>query len=422
MKKYDIANENYKEILKDTEQIKGDNIYITAIKGIGKIFIKQGKIKEGLREYLKIYDVALKKQSNQEIFSISGYLCDAYEQMGDFGNALKYHKVYYNLRDSMFNNKTDKHIQQLQFDYELQKKQSQIELLTKNKIIEQNKDIQHKIISISLIVSIILLIIILVLVYRSRQFEKRERAQLMLQFEEIKNQTNKLIELNQFKDKIFSILSHDLRGPINNLTVSLQLLDEEVLTKEEFAIMKPEMTKKLASLNILLDNLLQWAQNSMKEGSLAQTEPNHVFEIANKNVNLLQDDAAAKGIIIFNQIPEGVTALCKAGQIDIVLRNLINNAIKFTNPGGSIKLSAKTVKDKVFISVTDTGIGMPHDKLGKLFSFSPGLSTYGTNGENGLGIGLLLCYEFIKASNGTISVTSEVNKGTVFTIELPCGV
>ena len=137
-----------------------------------------------------------------------------------------------------------------------------------------------------------------------------------------------------------------------------------------------------------------------------------------QNINLLQSAASRKKITLKNEIPTTMTAFCDSGQMDIVIRNLTMNAIKFTKHNGTVTLSATQDDKHTYVSIADNGVGMTQEQLDKLFIITPDNHTYGTDGETGTGLGLLLCNEFVKANNGTITVSSEKSKGSTFTVTL----
>ncbi len=256
MNKLDSANKKYFEIVNDTEKIKDDNLTFIANKGIGNILLIKNNPKDGIKYFLKSYNIAKKLQLKQEIHISAGLVSQAFEILGDYKKALDYHKIFYIYKDSLSDEKKDRRIQQVQFQYELDKKQA---LIDKNIIVNQkNKEKEH-FVFFALLAGITLIVIIILLMYRSRLSEKKTKQQLLLQNEEIQKQASKLEDLNKFKDKTFSVLSHDLRSPINAISSCMMLLDEKVLTAEEFEEMRLEINKKLISLNILLDNLLKWA-------------------------------------------------------------------------------------------------------------------------------------------------------------------
>jgi len=419
LQQYDSALAVYKTVLALSTKISDTNSFIISNRGIGRIMIKDGDIKGGIEKLLLVFELAQKKQIKQIIFETSRDLSDAFEQEHDYIYALQYHKIYSDTKDSLFNEKNEKRIEQLQFDYELGEKESQIELLKKDQVIAQSRNDKQKVTTVALVIGLALLIVITIILYRSRSFEKRNKDEILKQKEEIQQQATELEELNRFKDKTFSVLSHDLRSPLGSLTSTLMMLDTNLISQEEFAMLKPELNQQLSSLNILLDNLLTWAKSYIQGNVTSKPEITDINNIAAQNINLLKDIAGGKQISLVYNFSGPITAYCDPGQIDIVIRNLISNAIKFTNHGGTVTISAVNDNDGVRISIADNGIGMTREQINKAFTTSVDNSTHGTEGERGVGLGLLLCFEFVKDNKGTISVTSEVNKGSPFIIELP---
>jgi signal transduction histidine kinase/tetratricopeptide (TPR) repeat protein len=421
MGSYDTAYSQYSKLLKLSLELNDTSLIPIAKTGLGTILIRKGKIREGINELLPALAIAQSKQIRQTVFDASGELSAAYEQLHDYRNALKYHKIYYGYRDSLNGDKNYKKIQQLQFDYELGKKETQIELLKKNRIIAEDRSDKQRIIIWSSLSAFALLVIICILLYRNSLHEKRNKEKILKQKEEIQLQATKLEELNRVKDKTFSVLSHDLRAPLGALTAAISMIDEKLITVEDFMTVKPEVQEKLGALNILLDNLLNWARSYIKGDLMGPPQAINICELVNNHIDLAEGIAAKKHITIRNAIKQSALVLGYSGQLDIVIRNLLLNAIKFSNDRGLIVFNAAQKNGSMEITITDQGVGMTQAQLDKLFRVSNDMSTYGTGGEKGVGIGLLLCYEFVKANNGTISASSEANNGATFTITLPAG-
>lgn len=409
----------YKEVLKLVADMHDASAIVVANEGIGKVLADMGNLKEGVKHFHAAYAVALEKGLKEKISDMALYLSMAYEDLKDAATALKYHKIYADYKDSVFNENSSQQIHQLQFDYDLAKKESRIQLLEKNKEVAQVNAKNHMVQLWALSGGVLLMAAISALLYRSRRLAIRNRNMLLKQKEEIQEQARRLESLNQFKDKTFSVLSHDLRSPINQFTVVMMMLDEEMMTHEQLMALKPAMQRQLHSLNSLLDGLLKWATNYMQGQASAKPEPVNLSQVTQQCVSLLQQDAENKKIKIVNELPADLTAYCDPGQLDIVIRNLVVNAIKFTRTDGTITLHASRGNSGVQFSVSDTGVGMNEEQLARVFMPVSERNTYGTDGERGLGLGLLLCHEFIKANNGGISVSSEPEKGSVFTVTLP---
>ena len=404
-KKYDSAAIVYQRCLADAEISFNPAVYGLTLRGMGKVLVATGKLSDGIDHLNKAMEIFIRNDLTREVEEAADDLRKAYEQAGNTALALRYTKMYYDYRDTLYNEKKDRKVQQLQYEYELEKKQHQIGLLNRDKTIANTR-------MWALISGLGLLLVIIILLYRSRQNEQHTRKM-------IAKQARDLDELNRFKDKIFSVLSHDLSGPIHTLSATMNLLEEELISIEEFNELKPEVNRQLNSITFLLDNLLNWSKSYLASGAVSKRETLDLFQIVADNINLGTTTASRKKIAVVNNVSPGITAVGDMGQIDIVVRNLLSNALKFTPSGGSITVSAVQLTDTIKLSVADTGRGMDTSQVKKLFTTATDNSTFGTAGEKGIGLGLLLCYEFVKANGGTISVVSEPGKGSAFTIELP---
>ena len=246
---------------------------------------------------------------------------------------------------------------------------------------------------------------------RTEQIEQEKEAVI--------TQSEELRKLNLFKDKTFSVLSHDLCGPINTSATVLSMLDAEDLTADEFQDMKEGIVRQLTATSVLLDNLLKWAKGSMEGGIEAHKTNVNVYEIMQRHAVLFEENLKKKSVDLQAIIPNNLMAYCDAEQLDIVILNLLANAIKFTSKNGTITINGSTAYGEIWLSVADTGVGITQAQLEKLFKPATDNTTYGTAGEKGAGLGLLLLHEFIKANGGRIEVQSEPGAGTTFTLLLP---
>lgn len=244
---------------------------------------------------------------------------------------------------------------------------------------------------------------------------KRKKAE-----EEIKDNESRLKELNTTKDKLFSIIGHDLKGPVNNILGFSQLIEEEFgkYSEEEIQRFNNLIFQSAQSLSSLLENLLTWSR-SQREIINVLPENILVFTIVEKCFYLLKQNALQKQINIINNVPPDTCVYADEEMISTVFRNLISNAIKFTNVGGKVTVSAKQNSHSVIFSVCDNGIGVPAEKLPKLFKPDETTSRIGTAGEKGTGLGLVICRDFVEKNNGEIWVESEQGKGSTFNFTLP---
>jgi K+-sensing histidine kinase KdpD len=220
--------------------------------------------------------------------------------------------------------------------------------------------------------------------------------------------------INENKDKFFTLISHDLKGPAHNLIgISEILLHDKSISEEETHTFLFHLNETAKKNYMLLENLLEWSRVQM--GSIAlNPEIFELRELCNEVLFQAEEKAHEKNIEIENNIPENIKILADFNSIKTVLRNLVINAIKFTPINGKIILAASIYKNEATISIKDNGIGMSADIKKNLFNPGKVVSRYGTEGETGTGIGLLLCKEFINKNQGEIWTESEENKGTIF--------
>lgn len=234
--------------------------------------------------------------------------------------------------------------------------------------------------------------------------------------EEIKLKNELLQSLNAEKDKFFSILAHDLRGPLSAFVAATQIITEEIQTMDMDEIKDITKSMKTSASNIysLLENLLEWSR--LRRGVMDFVPEN--FNLKKKisdSIMVLSEYAGKKGIIIEIFIPDQLEVIADNHMFDAVIRNLVSNAIKFTPVGGKVSVSADNNSDRfIEVKINDSGIGMTHEMRDKLFLLNEKTRREGTEGEPSTGLGLLLCKEFIEKHNGKIWVESEVGKGSTF--------
>ena len=234
--------------------------------------------------------------------------------------------------------------------------------------------------------------------------------------EEINLKNEQLLALNAEKDKFFSIIAHDLRGPLSAFVAATQILTEEVQTMETKDILDITMSMKTSATNIfsLLENLLEWSR--LKRGGLDFVpEKLNLRKTASECIDVLSESARKKEIDVLVSIPQAMEVRADKHMLETVFRNLISNAIKFTFTGGNVSVAAEDTGDhSVEIRVIDSGIGMTPELKNKLFMINEKTSRNGTKGELSTGLGLLLCKEFIEQCGGKIWVNSEAGKGSTF--------
>ncbi len=387
--------------------------------GIGAIYLRKREMQKAIDYLIKAYQVSTKVNFKVGISASSDSLAAAYYLLGDYKNAYLYKEIFSSYKDSLINDQTNKKIAETEFNFELEKKQKEIVLLEKDNAIGEKENDEQKLISIGLGAFLILFIIISIIVFRSRQKEKKSGRLILKQKEEIQEQSNKLEELNKVKDKIFSILSHDLRAPVSMLTNIITLLEINTITHQDFLIIKRSLEKQLSGLNVFLDNLLYWSKSQMEGQTGVRKESFFLAQLIDQIFLLFNENAAQKKIKLLNAIPHHIMLFSDKNQMEIVFRNLISNAIKFTNGMGEVHVDARQEDGFIIIEVSDSGIGISAELAEQLLQGLTNRSTAGTFGEKGTGLGLMLCKEFVEKNEGTIVVRSEVGKGTTFIVKLP---
>ncbi|QTA82279.1 Signal transduction response regulator, receiver domain histidine kinase [Desulfonema limicola] len=229
-----------------------------------------------------------------------------------------------------------------------------------------------------------------------------------------------LTEINAAKNKFFSIIAHDLRNPFTALITGTELLFEriDIYEKKKIKELLKEINKSSRRTFGLLENLLYWSRS--QTGSIKYNpEKIYIYTIISLNINLVKETAGLKEISIKNAVDKTISAYADLEMINTVIRNLLSNALKFTNKYGEISISSKEYEDIVEISIADNGVGINPRDIDKLFRIDVKHTTPGTEDETGSGLGLNICREFIEKNRGNIRVESQPGKGSVFYFTIP---
>ncbi len=242
-----------------------------------------------------------------------------------------------------------------------------------------------------------------------------------LQLEALRMQSEKLAGLNRLKDRVVSVLSHDLRSPLASLDGLLSAVNEQTLTLYEARVLMPDVQRHLRATQEQLDDVLQWA-SALIHDAPTDVPSADLYRVATRAVAHATVRSEAKGIRLEAHVPRDLFARSDARHILVVLRNLVSNAVKYTPRGGTVTVSGQMDKNTVLLRVHDTGKGMTPEQVAALHAPDqrPN-SAPGTDGETGNGLGLLLCREFAERCGGQIEVRSTPGTGTTMTLRLPRG-
>jgi signal transduction histidine kinase len=433
IKKYNLAITDLQEALNLARELNDIKQMASTYAMLSESYEKAGNVDESLKYfelYKSFHDQIQKKEVNKlaselEAESLKKQLAEATAKT----KALELEKNEIKLKESgeqlesamSKNDNLYQNLTRAEMLVELQKQHLKAEqadadaIQAKNIVLEKE---QKYIYIITGIVSWFILAITLIVYLNSRK-TKAKNQQLHEQNLAIAKQKEQLEVSNDVKNRIFSIIAHDLRGPIGSLQGFFMIIEEfYVDIPEDLKQILSQLRTENAQVSTILDNLLNWAKTQMAELKPKLQEVN-INLLVEENIRLLQRSAEAKNIQIIDEVPEGLVAQSDLEMTKIVLRNLIQNAIKFTKQNGKIHIQGHLRDDTtVEITVKDSGVGMSEEKISTLFSLKNNKSTYGTNNEKGTGLGLILCNDLVKICNGQLEVASEINKGTTVTITL----
>jgi len=412
------------------EKIERKELYLVTCNNLAKVYLDKGDTDSAamyanivLKNFSQLSDPVFIRELFQVMSAISG-------RNGDFKQALKYKTLEMNYSDTIFNKEKDRATIEMLTRFETEKKEQEIELLKKDQEIKQLKLNRQNVFVLALIILVILLVGIIVMViigYRLIQ----EKNRLLAQSNKELNDANALLvrsekelkEINATKDKLFSIVAHDLKNPFNALLGLCGLLENNYsdLREEERQNYIRMIHESSLNLYSLLDNLLQWSHSQLKSFALSPAIIN-LGDIINQETELLRKNAEGKGITLKTDAVEHLFVHADRNTTSSVLRNLLSNAIKFTPKGGIVEVNAwrkKDDNDMVEVAVIDTGIGISDAEMENLFKIEGAVSKKGTSNESGTGLGLVLCREFIEKSNGEIWVIRNPEGGSEFHFTLP---
>jgi signal transduction histidine kinase len=389
--------------------------------GMGLIYRNKGRYMDALNAFHESLDLAnkLKKGFALKRTNYVG-IAETYKLMGDYKTALKYHELFVLYNDSMVQKEKYEQIINLEKQYETEKKQNEIiRLQAAHELmdVQLQKNKQLKI--LGFVTASLLLIFVLFLLIR--YFDKIKLNRLL----EHKNQKiaqseNELKVLNASKNKFFSILAHDLKNPFHTVMGYSYLLskDYDKFTEAERRKFASDIHHSTNNIFRLLQNLLEWSRSQTGRLIFAPREIELKQEVENA-LSVLHSLADQKNIRIECDFDDNLSLFADPQMIETVLRNLINNAIKFTPEYGLVQITANRVEDQVSICVKDSGIGISEEDARNLFQIDSTVKRKGTNNEDGSGLGLILCKEFVLKNNGNIWVNSSPGNGSSFFFTVP---
>jgi len=389
--------------------------------GIGYAYYIQGKYGKAIENY-KISNAINEKYGQGFKVTTTNYdlLSRVYEKMNDFKTALNYKKLYIQYSDSLHQKEKYEKLINLEKKYELQKKENEIIKLQARQELtafQLRKNQQLK--QLGFITILILLILIFFVL---KKYIDKNRSNLLLAEKNqiIEKSEQELRILNASKNKFFSIIAHDLKNPFHNVMGFSSLLSKEYdhFTEEERRKFAYDINQSTTNIYRLLQNLLDWSRS--QTGRLIYTPANiELRQILHKTTNVLNPLALQKNITIQTLYDDEIKIFADPLMIETVLRNLVNNAIKFTPENGLIQIKVEQTNGTVQVCIRDNGIGISEEDINNLFRIESKVKRKGTNNEDGSGLGLILCKEFIDKNNGTIWAERNQEGGSSFLFTVP---
>jgi len=404
------------------------------LRKIGEIQVKQGKY--DIAEKNIDQSISIGKEIVNMVLVHYGYLAkhELFKSTNNSKLALEYFTKHIKIRDSLDSYRRNEKNLEAQLDLELDKKKEEIKtmegevlLLRQEALIKElelKKQRAQKYFAIALSILILSLGGLSFLGYRQKKRHNhilKEKITIIRDINDKLSVSEELLKVNvQTKDKLFSIIAHDLKSPFNALVGLTDILSSRVdtLSATEIKEISNHLNTSSNKVLTLIDNLLNWSRSQTGKIRL---NPDFISikEIVDSCIEVAALSAEDKSISIKSGINSNDIAFADKETVTTVIRNLLSNSIKFTGKGGSITILTNTENEKINIFITDTGVGISKEGVKNLFKIDSNITTKGTNQESGTGLGLIICKEFIEKNRGSIAVESEPNFGTTFIITLP---
>ena len=394
------------------KELDDDRGKIDLYNGMARAYLGLQKYRDSEHYALEAFKISKEINFIEGIQSCAKTLYRIKKNRRDYATALEYHEIFQEMSDSLSRDENRQGLAMLKTKVDYERQQEALILETERALAAQRTYI-YVALAILLVLAAITLLIL-----RGKRIQKALNDELQAKTEVLEKREVELEEINGTKDKLFSIIGHDLRGPIAALQGLLKLFNDGEIERDEFLEFMPKLHSDVDHISFTLNNLLSWGQTQMN-GATTRPATVALESLVADNINLLSEIAQKKAIKIVDRLPDNVLVWSDSNQVDIVVRNLISNALKFTPENGTVTIGAEEKNDHWEVSVKDTGVGMDSETQKKIFTKNANITTYGTNNEKGTGLGLSLCREMVEKNNGTIWVESTPHKGSCFYFTLP---
>lgn len=402
--KYDLA----RIYLDSALAIRNESGYLKGISGvcagIADLLIRQQKYDEALTYLNRSTEIAVEAQDESALYENYVLLHKIYTAQGKYKDAAILFDKILALQEARENAEERVHVERTSIAMQLHEIEDEVKTLQlekANQTLQKNVFIAFSVITLAFVIFAIIGIV-----------KIRTANRLLLE------QKAELAATNDTKDKMFAVISHDLRSPLNSIIGSLELLEHGGLNEEEHKHLVNSLHLSATATLETLDNLLQWGSGQFKRQETRQ-EAVDVNMLADQTRKLLTNVASHKSVKLVQKIDDLCIARFDKSQLAFILRNLLVNAIKFSHEGQHVELTGRKENGRIIIQVKDYGVGMSEEVRSKLFNPKDRVIERGTAGERGVGLGLVLIHEFLKKNNGEIRVTSAEGKGSCFEVNIP---
>ncbi len=405
---------------------------LIALNNIGNLNLQQGKLILAEKQLLEAGSIAKSLDNKAELLKHYKLMKSLDSTKKRFDRAFMWQRQYYDLKNRLNKNevKIDSDTEEpleLELDPNFDKPiiDKEANTVTKTKSTEtKNEDYsKFKLIFYALLAALAIVSTFLILIYLKRnsnikytQELEEKNIKIELQNAAFQEQTKHLESVNNVKDKLFSIVSHDLKDSLSSINGFIDLLKDGSLSREEFDNLIPELSENANNASLLLFNLLNWSKSQMQS---LEPKPSlfDIQEVFEDKVKLVEQRMESKGITLVDHSLRDF-AYADRSMFEIVVQNLLANALKFCKEGDTITISNHISNGSCIVSIADTGVGISKHNLEKLFKNSS-FTTVGTSNEKGTGLGLSICKELIELNNGKIWVESTQGEGSTFYVQLP---
>jgi signal transduction histidine kinase len=389
-----------------------------------RVYNNNGHYDDAIPNALKAMAIADKIGAIDATYKSYQALINSYSLKNDLKEALSWQKKYNVIRDSLNNVAKLKTIKLIQNYYDLNSRMNNISLMEeKDRTNKAKIQSQYVLIEILMISLVVLVTICCATFYFYKQKKilssklQQQHKELLDQKQLIEVQTINLQKVNGLKDKLLAVIGHDLRTPVANLSNIIEMFDDNYLSANEVRELMKDISPIIKGAELTLSNLLDWAGSQIKGRNIHSSNID-IYLLGLEMEQTFAHDLQLKKIDFINQAYPGRGVYADENHLKVILRNLISNAIKFTE-AGNITLSTLIENNELIVNVTDSGKGMTTEEIDRLFYLNTHFSNSGTSGEKGTGIGLLLCKELVELNGGKLSVKSVPGQGSTFYFNLP---